>query len=487
MESRKDKDDNTTVAIKYPSSINSNLRGGTAHFTEECLLMFKRNMMVLCMSIAIGWLSPVEAKTSLSKASACVVNTNHMPQYQVSFSLPDPENEFLFRYVVLRFFQAWGNGDSTGWQVPITMPTATLENESLNVRPLFVYSPSYSDGSEYLGFDQYAQYYTVGIPYKKHALDSKVVITGPVQQVAYLSATLYSDDSRTGKVTQTTILDKEMMTEDNGCNPYIEGNPSIFSYPSTSQPTLFKNINSSLDATRFLQHQSLNKLSKALVNTDISGSIPVFRLDKESSEEDSTDDIAPDGCSRAYLVAYKSEDQKIVILRIKVPTTFIDSNNPDKIFGKYQTRYLSVGSHRTNPQGPSDKLLTYWAVNARMLKDYMDEDGYAYVFFAPNSYTNDLAIQQNTPPTQPPVMTWGRYKGYLLGEPDFAIILRYRDPDSSWKGSPENAICYATYNEVKPVTKEELGEYTPEIYADTMEHFLSGRIGAVSKDGTWPS
>ncbi|MBV8801928.1 MAG: hypothetical protein JO131_02990 [Gammaproteobacteria bacterium] len=84
-------------------------------------------------------------------------------------------------------------------------------------------------------------------------------------------------------------------------------------------------------------------------------------------------------------------------------------------------------------------------------------------------------------------MTWGRYKGYLLGDPNFAIIIRYRDPDHAWQGSPENAICYANPAELKPVTVAELGEYLPEIYGDTLEHFNKGYIGIIDKNQPWPT
>ena len=73
-----------------------------------------------------------------------------------------------------------------------------------------------------------------------------------------------------------------------------------------------------------------------------------------------------------------------------------------------------------------------------------------------------------------------------IGDPSFAIILRYRNPDYNWIGSPEHIKCYPTNSTNIPVQKNQLGIYTPEIYGDTLDNFNKGRIGAVLKDLPWP-
>ena len=66
--------------------------------------------------------------------------------------------------------------------------------------------------------------------------------------------------------------------------------------------------------------------------------------------------------------------------------------------------------------------------------------------------------------------------------------MRYRDPNSDWEGSPEKAACYANANEIKPVTKEELRIFTPEIFGGSLDGFLGrGNIGAVNQNKAWPS
>ena len=73
-----------------------------------------------------------------------------------------------------------------------------------------------------------------------------------------------------------------------------------------------------------------------------------------------------------------------------------------------------------------------------------------------------------------------------IGDPSFAIILRYRNPDYNWIGSPEHIKCYPTNSTNIPVQKNQLGIYTPEIYGDTLDNFNKGQIGAVLKDLPWP-
>jgi hypothetical protein len=154
------------------------------------------------------------------------------------------------------------------------------------------------------------------------------------------------------------------------------------------------------------------------------------------------------------------------------------------IFGDYQCRYVSVNANIPQDETP---VLDFWTVDSRMLNNYKDKGGYAYVFFAPTDYTQRQAKSQGTPPKTPPVMSWGNYKGYLLGHPDYAIIIRYRDPNPTWEGNPENATCYLTPDTNQPIQPGELGEYTPEIFGDSLSNFESGKIGPVDKNGGWPT
>lgn len=442
--------------------------------------------------------------SELNPEMGCLVNNSYMPRYRASFSFPlqesratktadptDPPEEpsMKMKSLVLRFYQAWGEGESTGWQTPITPPQVSLDGKELDGEISFSYqSPNYKMGAVSLGMDQFAQYYTVNLSEEDIEWGSILVIEGTFQQVAYISAVIYSysqiGDSAEMYNRQAQVLDKEMNVVPHACNPYLEENPSVFYYPSNFSKKLTGETRFSSDN---LSTMKPTKYTPLVFHNSETGNVGVYRLDRETSKEVVADDIATDGCSRAYLFGALDIDQEVAILRIKVPHTFLDNDKPDKIFGDYQARYLSVGAHRNFPENDDiDSLLNFWTVNARMLNKYKDKEGYAYVFFAPDEYTRSIALEQNTPDTQPPVITWGKYKGYLLGQADYSIIMRYRDPAISWEGSPENAICYENARELQPVADKELGKYTPEIFGDTLENFLNGKIGAVKNEATWP-
>jgi len=380
--------------------------------------------------------------------------------------------------LVVRYYQAFGNGDSFGWQTQVVAPAVYVNGNPTNVSLQFGYtSPYYSSGGVGLGFDQYAQYYSAWVfPTTADNPDIQVTVSGLYQQVAYMSASIYQYYlDETEKTTE--LIDNSAITFENGCNPDVVNNPSVFAYPALALQDVTAN---KIDATNPLRKNPIKPLHPSSI--DPTGKIALFRLDQEDSADDFADDVAPDGCSRAYLFGSVPENT-FALLRIKVPKTFVDSDHPDEKFKVYPTRYISVGAHYNYA---TESGLDFWTVNGRMLKQYEDKAGYAYVFFAPNAYVQNIVKEQGIPPTQPPVITWGKYTGYLLGEPDYAIIIRYRVPNPNWQGSPENAICYATEADLKPVTKKELGSWLPEVYSGTQQEFLNGKLGILQKETLWP-
>lgn len=481
-------------------------------------------LLALLGSIAIAACNSGTATSNPNNSDESGISAESMPQYQTIFHVT--AESYPYNQLVLRYYQVWGDGSSTGWQQAVESPTVNFNGIPLSLANVSSYSCGYDcyvQGQLGLGFDQYAQYLVVNLPVGENG---DLIISGTYQQAAYMSATLYSypAESQQGQLytRQETILDRDMNTiGGNGLNPYTEGNPSVFAYNASNLQTSNDNIvnpasnmltistKSSVKTSLINRQFNLPHPNNTIDNTNkinVDGKIAMYRLDKLSSTEVTADDIAPDGCSRAYLYGNKAESQQVEVIRIKVPTTFIESDTPDTIFGNYQASYFSISSHKIQdtppppPQTshnvsnanneesqPQPQLLSYWSVNSRMLSKYADKDGYAYVFFAPDDYVNNLAIEQNTPATQPPVLTWGNYTGYVLGDPSYSIILRYRDPSSTWQGSPENAICYATPEQLKPVTMKELGEYTPEVFGGTMDEFLQGNIGIINKNAVWPS
>lgn len=399
-------------------------------------------------------------------------NQQVVPRYTATFNIkkyPDALSSFL----MLRYYQAWGDGSREGWQQPVTPPLVILDGKELTVNSLFAYDTAlYAKGSWGMGYDQYAQYLKVDLPLI--AEQSTLTISGSYQQVAYFSATVYT--SFANEVLQDELVDQNMVTLDDAPNPYHVANFSVFAYhPDTMNKTAVKANTTPTPPT-----------TKPLLVTTDTGALPFYRLDQNTSNKEGADDITADGCSQAYLAAYKSSQQQVEILRIKVPHTFIASDQPDTVFDSYQTRYFSVSAQRLPTSEDAAPNLEYWSVNARMLADYQDAQGYAYVFFVPNSYAQNLALEQHTPKTQPPLMHWGNYTGYALGDPDFEILLRYKVPDPNWQGNPHNATCYSDTSVQQPVTVDQLGVYIPEAFGDSLDNFEKGHIGSVAADAAWP-
>lgn len=381
-------------------------------------------------------MQPVKSTVALSET---------MPSYQTT--LIAPAGTYPWQ-ILIRFYAPWGDGSLEGWQIPLTPPTVLVNDTAYSVDTTFSYQQNYMNGQPSPGYDQHEQCFTVFIG-QTTALEEAMSITvsGEFQQVGYMSATLYYSSLNTPTL-PIEVIDSEMTAIPDTANPYIAGNPSVFS----------------------------NEYG-------VSGKIDLYRPAKVASLSILPDEVAEDGCSKGYLYANKDEGQEILILRIKVPQTFIHNATPDTVFGHYQCRELTVSAH---PVYGLPQTLDFWSVSSRMLNDFIDDEGYAYVFFGPDDYVQQQVIEQQTVATRPPVMIWGNYTGYLLGDPSGSLIVRYRDPADNWVGNPANAVCYLDKASNQPVTTAELGEYLPELYGDTLANFLAGHIGDVIKDQAWP-
>lgn len=399
------------------------------------------------------------------------------PEYTSEFTIPAGQRGII----IARFYDVWGDGSLDGWQQPVTPPQVMLDGNPLNLDLWFsadsISTPEpdgfnqedYINGQSQGGFDQHSQYYQQS--FEALTYDAKLVFSGNYQITGYFSITVYLglDETRF----QYEMLDREMTSTPNDSNPYIEGNPSVIFYSES------EGQNRKEDSVIYNQHVThINERD---------GEILFFRPDATRSATGFSDEMAADGCSKGYLSATKGDpnNQQVLILRIKMPTTFIGSATPDLTFGSYQCRQVSVSANIESTTSV-DPLLDFWTVSSRMLNEYIDSDGYAYVFFAPTYFTEQHVKVQGVPSRTPPVITWGNYKGYLLGDPNHAIVIRYRDPASDWEGNPQNAVCYLYPEDNQPVTVDELGVFLPELFGDTMANFLNGKIGAVVSSQPWP-
>ena len=73
-----------------------------------------------------------------------------------------------------------------------------------------------------------------------------------------------------------------------------------------------------------------------------------------------------------------------------------------------------------------------------------------------------------------------------MSQAEYAIILRYREPNPDWEGNPANAQCYQYINQSVPLTYSQLGVYTPQAFGGSFADFLAGTIGIVNKNDSWP-
>ncbi|WP_215782403.1 hypothetical protein [Paludibacterium sp. B53371] len=442
--------------------------------------------------LALVQCAPSWAGNVVETSATCQLSS--MPSFSKSFNIPMASYYPSEVDLVFRYYQKWGNGSETGWESPARLPTVTVAGQTVQPVVLSLYGTkgwdhgnyyNFNHGAYQMGYDQFAQYYMVRLP--AGYANTPVTIAGPYDQTASISLVMYawSNDQ------QTEIYDKDLGGD---CNPYLPGAASVFAYPEpTGNNTAQTAARTSAETPHQPEARPAVPVPAKSTRDDSDGFIPVYRPDQDTSSAGNfLDERAPDGCSSSYLIAYPNANpftntvnpnNQVMIMRMKVPTTFIDSDHPDTVFGNYQARYFSVGAHTNNP----NPTLQYWTVNARMMNKYKDKDGYAYVFFAPDSTTQLLASYEHTDPSVPPVVTWGKYKGFLLGSPDYGIILRYKVSAANWQGNPVNATCYRWPWDQQPVNATQLGDYLPEIYGGTSADFDSGHLGAVSNNADWPT
>jgi hypothetical protein len=328
----------------------------------------------------------------------------------------------------------------------------------------------YINGQQEGGYDQHAQYYELDLTISG---DSELVISGNYPIYGYMSVTIYQTPGYSD-LNQIEIHDVDMLCKEDGLGPFIPGNPSVFSYLKHTHKETgnFGNVNKLFN----FKKEGLN-----IVERD--GENLFYRLGVSESQTRYTEGNSLDrGCS-GYLYSDMQNGQEILIMRIKVPTTFVSSSSLDDVFGKYQCRELTVSSNIPSSKTP---VLNFWTVSSLMLNSFKDPDGYAYIFFAPDDFVKNLATEQGTPDFIPPTLIWGEYTGYVLGQPLKDLIIRYREASNDWTGNPEN-VTPVEKSTPTQATSAMLGEYLPEVFGDTLEHFNAGYIGAVYNNQSWPS
>lgn len=399
------------------------------------------------------------------------------------------EPYFLYEYVVppltvsidakFRYNNYFGNGSINGWIQPLPDSDISVSISGRQVDVTFIegYDP-YGAGSD---ADMFCQYYQISTS----PVNPGDVISfhGKFQKVSFMNLMIYLtySDGTTGMV---EVRGEDLPAVSPGLNPYVTGNPSVFAYTDsyTGEEPVHPQSRPPL-----LEIPSSTLLSQ--IKFDGTGQIDMFRGDRQTSTYGmrAPDSIEADGCSDYYLsMIGDTTDTTALIMRIKLPDTFVKNSSPDTTYGTYQCNDYTITSYIEAPKPYLNPILDYYAVCSRQMFEHIDENGYAYIFFLPDYYVLSLAVEQSTPAYTPPVVSWGNYTGVALGLPTKNIVIRLRGPSDDWAGSPINATCYLTPEDNQPLNKAELGEWLPELYGDTFNNFNSGHIGIINNDQPWP-
>lgn len=215
--------------------------------------------------------------------------------------------------------------------------------------------------------------------------------------------------------------------------------------------------------------------------------LPIWRIDQQTggnlSKYGFLDGWRGGTCFDTYLFApifvplYKDVRKcNYGIIRIPVPNTYTGPYCPLK--NDLDLNYFSVSTSydpNLTPEALKDRMLPFWTVNGRMMKDHMTENGISYVIWMPVEDINDLLYPDRSKPRPPPSPippmvevslsdNQGNpvtVKAFVLGKSDYCWIFRYRTANPDWEGNPNNAPCLET---------------TAENYAQPIEEGVDGPL-----------
>lgn len=261
-------------------------------------------------------------------------------------------------------------------------------------------------------------------------------------------------------------------------NPFQKSNPNTNCYASFSIPSIPSSLSKNIE-------------------TSSSPNIQVYRLDRISSSKLQNDEYLPGICSINYLYSFvfdpffiKDINQCLNIpiqypyglLQMRIPRT--NTSDLCKRYKKEDVEYWSVSSNLCSLKDtPTPSFLSYWTVNVKMMKELDPE--YGYVFWAP--YEAIPEIYKNKNLFQPPILSWGKIKGYLLQTPTLAFIFRYKNPSFEWKGNPIFSYCPLTFqdaiqNPIGDQLKEKQINWCPQLFGDQF-HSLEDMLASSSIGG----
>lgn len=419
-----------------------------------------------------------------------------------SITINASKTGFHLKMLTVRAYERYVYGNRTAWmhvdtdtESPRVARTGAPDSEYRNMALSLGYDGTGS-GSVGLGIDQFAAYFlpsgmcnVSGVtcnllndnfnlstcPEGESCVDdildgktSSITVLGTLGPFAYNSiAAVFANDLFESHIqSYSTVYDSGYGNCTSG-----EGNPYTF-----GSTTVFANDKAQ---TSLVAHEDKPRISHSPVLLGEGEPVPFYRPDILSSKFQ-LDGANSGECSDAYVTTiWNSSDLRMPddrlyhVIRVVVPYVFVrtDLEPADALFGSYDARYFSVSAHREYYYHSSRVPFTvpnvsWWTINARMMSEVVDGAGHAYIVTLPDADAEKLQQEQGLEAWEAPKIDWGGRKVFVLGLPTNGfIVMRYRDPDPNWAGSPANAPCYKIPRTNRPLTKDSLGVYTPLMYS----------------------
>lgn len=357
----------------------------------------------------------------------------------------------------------------------------------------FSYAKTGLKGQIGLGFDQYATVFANPNPQYERDL-----ITYSVQLYTYTDVNYWSfnwNNKQGVRIFVTCKSDNNTSLNTwsykHGTNgipdPYKLGNPSIGCYLSQS-------ANTPTDLYKIYEYIPTEPVSGETVITG--DTLPMFRIDQQTggnlSKYGFLDGWRAGECFDTYLfgpifVPLYENFKKYTygIIRIPVPNVYVGPYCP--LNERLDLNYFSLSTSydpNLTPDVLKDRILPFWTVNGRMMKDQVSANGCAYVIWMPVDKIKEADFYEPDNPIPPLVRfelpttdSEGNpssplvINAFVLSLSDYCWIFRYRVPDKDWDGNPDRAKCFETTASNRKILPVELNGWLPTIYGTSAGNF----------------
>lgn len=371
--------------------------------------------------------------------------------------------------------------------VPLDKQPKCYMTTNKGVRELFTafsYAKTGLKGQIGLGFDQYALVFANPNPQYEQDL-----VTYTVELYLYTDINYWSFNWNNKQGVRVFITSKN-----NNDTCFKDWS---YNYKNSVIPDPFTNDNNSIGCYLGWKPQPIPKTiftNDNPIDNDLSLiDLPIFRIDQQTggnlSKYGFLDGWRAKKCFDTYLFGpifvppfADHRGNKYGIIRIPVPNTYTGPYCPLK--EDLDLNYFSISTSYDPNLTPAElktRMLPFWTVNGRMMKELMTENKISYVVWMPTEDINELikpdpSKPPHPPSTIPPVVEFEvsdesnnpvKIQAYVLGYSDYCWIFRYRTPNPEWPGNPNNADCPEKSLDNKRIPVGGLNGWLPTILAST--------------------